>query len=600
MKRLLPVLMGFALLLLSSTEGWGLPPCPEDQTQGYHNCFGTFTSDDGNKYVGEWKDDKYHGQGTYTYANGNKYVGEFKNDKYHGQGTYTYANGNKYVGEWKDDKRNGHATFTFANGNKYVGEFKDDKINGQGTYYYLADDVFKGDKYVGEWKDNNKYGQGTYTFAKSGNKYVGEHRDGKLHGQGTLTFANGDKYVGEWKRGSWQGHGTHTFADGTKYVGEYKDGKIHGQGTYTFADGQKYVGEFKDGESHGHGTHTFADGTKYVGEWKDDNYHGQGILYHADGTVDQEGIWENDEFKYARKLSPSVTAEKQERLKLEIELEKLKKREPSSDLTQVHSSRDSTALEERIKKLEELIGKLSPQNPTPPPKSIIDFSNKRIALVVGNSKYKVRPLDNPVRDVHLIKTTLEEKGFTVIIAEDVDHREFRKALAEFKNALKDAGPETTAFFYYSGHGLQYQGNNYLIPIGSKFESEIELDLDTIRAERVQAAMASITGVKIMLLDACRDSPFKSFVRSKGLGLAQMDAPKGTIIGYSTSPGKVAIDGTGENSPYALGLVKAIRMPGLKIEEVLKQTLNWVDDMTNGKQVPWYSSSLRGDFYFSKK
>jgi len=113
-------------------------------------------------------------------------------------------------------------------------------------------------------------------------------------------------------------------------------------------------------------------------------------------------------------------------------------------------------------------------------------------------------------------------------------------------------------------------------------------------------MASINGIKVILLDACRDSPFKSFVRSKGLGLAQMDAPKGTIIGYSTSPGKVAIDGTGENSPYALGLVKAIRMPGLKIEEVLKQTLNWVNDMTNGKQIPWYSSSLRGDFYFSKK
>ena len=79
----------------------------------------------------------------------------------------------------------------------------------------------------------------------------------------------------------------------------------------------------------------------------------------------------------------------------------------------------------------------------------------------------------------------------------------------------------------------------------------------------------------------------------------MDAPKGTIIGYSTAPGKVAADGDGQNSPYALGLVKAIKTPNLTIEAVLKKTLNWVDDTTNGRQVPWYSSSLRGDFYFSK-
>ena len=132
-------------------------------------------------------------------------------------------------------------------------------------------------------------------------------------------------------------------------------------------------------------------------------------------------------------------------------------------------------------------------------------------------------------------------------------------------------------------------------------TSLDLDLEYVRVERVQSAMEGIyDGVKIILLDACRTSPFKSFDRSKGSGLAQMDAPKGTIMGYATSPGEVASDGAGENSPYALGLARAIKTPGLTIEAVLKQTLNWVDDMTNGQQVPWYSSSLRGDFYFSRK
>ena len=104
MKRLLPILMGFVFLLLSSTVGWSLPACPEDQTQRYHNCFGTCTSDDGTKYVGEWKNDQSHGQGTETYANGDKYVGQWKNGKYPGQGIKTYAEGRVEKGEWENNK----------------------------------------------------------------------------------------------------------------------------------------------------------------------------------------------------------------------------------------------------------------------------------------------------------------------------------------------------------------------------------------------------------------------------------------------------------------------------------------------------------------
>ena len=128
-----------------------LPPCP---SSGYfHNCFGTYSWDDGEKYVGEYKDDKSHGQGTYIFADGDKYVGEFKDNKKHGQGTYTFGPksewaGDKYVGEYRDGKWNGQGTFTWANGGKYVGEFKDGKFNGQGIKTY-----FNGTVEEGIWKD---------------------------------------------------------------------------------------------------------------------------------------------------------------------------------------------------------------------------------------------------------------------------------------------------------------------------------------------------------------------------------------------------------------------------------------------------------------
>ena len=117
----------FFILFAGNAMASSLPNCPSDVSARYHNCFGTYTSDTG-KYVGEYKDNKYHGQGTYTYADGAKYVGEFKDDKYHGQGTYTYADGAKYVGEYKDDKKHGQGTYTFASGDKKVGEWKDGKF----------------------------------------------------------------------------------------------------------------------------------------------------------------------------------------------------------------------------------------------------------------------------------------------------------------------------------------------------------------------------------------------------------------------------------------------------------------------------------------
>ncbi len=254
----------------ASAVGWAqssLPQCPSDVKAYWHNCFGTYTFANGDKYVGEFKDNKYNGQGTFTYANGYKYVGEFKDDLPNGQGTFTYANGDKYVGEFKDDKYNGQGTYTFANGNKHVGEYKDNNRNGQGTFTFA-----NGAKYVGEYKDDLPNGQGieyradgsvgrsglwtngslTQSFQSPAEARAAQSPlppcppEGRRHYCFGMRANNEGVYLGEHSNNRAHGRGSWSFS-GNVYHGEFRDGQFHGQGEYTFSDGQKHVGEFRFG-----------------------------------------------------------------------------------------------------------------------------------------------------------------------------------------------------------------------------------------------------------------------------------------------------------------------------------------------------------------
>ena len=230
---------------VSNTKSGGLPNCKYPASSNFWlNCYGEIVFDNGSKFSGNWKSNKIS-KGTYTWANGDKYVGEFKKDKRHGQGTNTWHSGNKYVGEWEDNNRHGKGTNTWADGDKYVGEWEVDKKHGQGTYTWAS-----GDKYVGEFKERKFHGLGTYTWA-SGNKYVGEYKDDEKHGQGTYTSTNGYKYVGEFKEDKKHGQGTQTWASGEKYVGEYKEGLADGFGIFTSSEGETYSGNWVKGKRTG-------------------------------------------------------------------------------------------------------------------------------------------------------------------------------------------------------------------------------------------------------------------------------------------------------------------------------------------------------------
>jgi hypothetical protein len=224
-------------------------------------------------------------------------------------------------------------------------------------------------------------------------------------------------------------------------------------------------------------------------------------------------------------------------------------------------------------------------------------SSHRIALVVGNAQYaSVSPLNNPRNDAELMARTLRSLGFQVTELIDADQNTMKQAMLNFGRALR--GEIEAGLFYYAGHGVQANGNNYLIPVDAVIKDQGELDLQAIDVNAFLRVMeGSAARVNIVILDACRNNPFASSFRSASRGLAPVDAPRGTYIAYSTAPATVAEDGTTGNSPYTLALTAAMRVPSQKLEDTFKQTRRTVLQATQDRQVPWETSSITGDFYF---
>lgn len=227
------------------------------------------------------------------------------------------------------------------------------------------------------------------------------------------------------------------------------------------------------------------------------------------------------------------------------------------------------------------------------------FAGKRVALIIGNSNYEhIQSLKNPENDALLMAKTLGDAGFEVRQLIDGNYRDMKRELLEFGRTLRDSSIEA-GLIYYAGHGVQVRGENYLIPVNALLADEDEVDLEGINVNDFLKVMnSSSSPVNIVVLDACRNNPFKGSFRSATRGLAPIDAPMGTLIAYATSPGQVAMDGSAGNSPYTAALSRAIETsPGEPIESVFKQARRDVLAETADRQVPWEVSSITGDFYF---
>jgi uncharacterized protein YigE (DUF2233 family) len=230
---------------------------------------------------------------------------------------------------------------------------------------------------------------------------------------------------------------------------------------------------------------------------------------------------------------------------------------------------------------------------------------RRVALVIGNAAYRHTPrLTNPANDAADVAAALQKRGFRVISGRDLDKAAFDRKVREFAAGLKGA---EAGLFFYAGHGLQVGGQNYLVPVDAKAQGTATLDLEMVKVDAVQHVMQAQIGVSILLLDACRDNPLaRTLARSVGTrssGVAHGLAPittgaAGTLIGFSTAPGNVALDGTGRNSPYAGAFVRQMSTTSQELGAMLIAVRRDVMRETQNRQIPWEHSSMTGAFYFS--
>jgi tetratricopeptide (TPR) repeat protein len=227
---------------------------------------------------------------------------------------------------------------------------------------------------------------------------------------------------------------------------------------------------------------------------------------------------------------------------------------------------------------------------------------KRYALVIGNSNYprEIGILKNPVNDATDVATELRNSNFEVQLLTNATYVQLREAMRKFQEKLTN-GPrdQTVGLFYYAGHGVQYQDENYLVPIDAQVQFEDDITRMCFPVQRMVLANMERTNsrMNIVILDACRNNPFPATSRSVGQGLGEMKRARGSFIAFATAPGSVASDGNGRNGLYTQELLKAMRKPGLSIEQVFKEVRMNVLRLSSERQYTWDSSNIIGEFMF---
>lgn len=370
------------------------------------------------------------------------------------------------------------------------------------------------------------------------------------NGKGRFVYKNGDKYIGEFKNSVPHGRGAYYGVNGSVYKGPFVNGKRQGYGTFIWATGEKYIGEYKNNVRHGEGIYTFKDGTEQKGEWKD-------------GTFVRELV---------EKETAVVAADEN----------------PNDNTTTAPFgvSNESAYDGKFFKAL-----------------ANIDTNLVRTALVIGNSQYNQSPLKNPSNDALAMAEELQRSGFDAYLYTDLDQKTMKKAIREFGQKLKERGG--VGLFFYAGHGLQSDGRNFLVPVNAEIHKAQDIEFESVDLGRVLSELEyAENSMNIIILDACRDNPYKEeFAKSKHAsynGLASIgSAPYNSFIAFSTAPGSVALDGTGTNGLYTQELLKAMREQGSALEEVFKKVRKNVRKASGGQQIPWESSSVEDDFHFKQ-
>lgn len=563
--------------------------------------------------------DCINGIGIWEWQSGAKYTGQFQNGTRNGYGQYEFGNKDVYVGDWQNNERHGYGVYNYndRSGYKsYSGEWVAGQRSGLGIMHYDDNSITPR---FGIWKENNF-----------------------LYKYENLGCLEGDCY---------EKYGIYVWNDGTRYEGNFKNGKRDGEGLYYYLGGAKYIGSQSKGNRHGWGTYYYPTGGKFVGEWVDELKHGKGIMY-AGGAVHIKGIWQDNTFiksepktltKTDRKppviniLSPSVIASRNGGIQIVVKEKEIYVEGTASDESGIERVRTNGSVSELTlvdKETHRFAGTVilskgqntfwieatdkagniakeefriiytptlaSGRPATSPDRSKV-ISEKRTALVIGNANYMSVPaLRNPKNDAIAIASKLKDFNFEVELLTDVSENQMIVAIRDYGEKLKKNGG--VGLFYYAGHGLQLNGQNYLVPVNADIRKTEDIELETVDLKRVLNELEFAENrMNIVILDACRDNPY-GFERG-GMsteGLSSTNAPSGTYIAYATAPGKAASDGKGENGLYTEMLLRALdQSNGIQIEDVFKRVREYVLIESEGLQTPWDNSSIIGEFYFKE-
>src|SRR6202035_5079580 len=228
-------------------------------------------------------------------------------------------------------------------------------------------------------------------------------------------------------------------------------------------------------------------------------------------------------------------------------------------------------------------------------------AEQRFALVIGNDEYRAAKLATSANDAGLIADALQSAGFTVTGARNLDQATLRESFREFIGQVSAAGPDAVALVYLAGIGLQFNGENYFVPVDADIQRDVDVPLQAIRISDFTQPLASLPGrVKIVILDAARQNPFGGGNQPLAGGLALVEPMRSMAIAFNAAPGTVAPDEQGPYGAYATSLTEMIAAGGLGLDDLFARLRLRVSDLTQGAEVPWYASQIEGPFFMTER
>lgn len=554
------------------------------------NDVGIFAWKSGDFYYGSFTNGRIDGQGVYLYRDGSIYAGSFNNGTCEGEGIYYAVNGGRYIGDFKQCYFHGEGTYNFPDGAVQEGRWQNGKFLEE-TTQYSAEEYFnmayKAETHQEKVRLYTKAIELRPNFSMAYNNRawsymsMGQHQSALSDCNQALRYNSSNK------------HALHTRGMVYFRLGKYQSAiddygralKIDPDYTAAIRDRQAAVNKLYQQRPQDNTPPLIAitspqvRGSKVV--TKGEKIRVQGKVTDASGVqnllINGYDVRLNSPGAKSSTFSVDLTLSQGQNQFWAI----------AGDVHGNKSAKTSFTIERQSESLAS----------TPS----TGQSGVRTALVIGNADYLVGPLGSqPINDARDMAKALREVGFEVLLFTDLQTRaQMKDAVRQYSDKIKSRGG--VGLVYYAGHGMQVGGENYLMPTKATPQQEIDVEDEGLRMSWLLAqAEQNNNNMNILVLDACRNNPFARSWRSGSSGLAGVNsAPMGTFIAFATSPNSVASNGIGRNGLYTQELLKAMRKPGLTIEQVFKQVRFKVSQESNEMQIPWENSSIIGDFYFKK-